>query len=343
MYSLNLLMLVLGLAIRLDQVVSETSCISNAGHPHLLFYSVFINASEVDFDVPSTVPVNASLNTVFIIHGFLSHATKDWVNDTVSALLRNQPRNIFVVDWRIGACTESSKYLILKTYGAAAGNTKEVGQSVSRYIEKLVNNYSILPKDVWIIGHSLGAHVAGFAGKDLQLRRQWKLGRITGLDPAGPNFREVAPTDRLDKMDAAFVEVTHTSSLLGLQEPVGHVDIYFNGGEFQRSCLLRTPGCSHARSIDFYIEAIGNPNCNFIGKAWSKEKGYKNITESGCSEDLMTVVGPLAEEYSARGTFYIETNNESPYCTGKSPTSDVPEIPADDNSLDENLFDSPFF
>ncbi|XP_046596258.1 phospholipase A1 [Neodiprion lecontei] len=343
MYSLNFLLLILALVVRFDQGVTETSCITSAGEPHLLFYSIFTNASEVDFDVPSTLPVNASLDTVFIIHGFLSHATKDWVNDTVSALLRNQPRNIFVVDWRIGACTESSKYLILKTYGAAAENTKEVGQSVSRYIEKLVDNYSILPKDVWIIGHSLGAHVAGFAGKDLQLRRRWKLGRITGLDPAGPKFREVAPADRLDKMDAAFVEVTHTSSLLGLQEPVGHVDIYYNGGEFQHSCLLRTPGCSHARAIDFYIEAIRNSNCNFIGRAWSKDNGYKNMTKSGRSEDLMTVVGPMAEKYSAQGTFYIETNNESPYCTGKSPTSDVAVIPADNSPLDENLFDSPFF
>lgn len=65
-----------------------------------------------------------------------------------------------------------------------------------------------------------------------------RLFQIAGLDPAGPLFRGLNSTSRLDKMDADFVEVTHTSSLLGLQESIGHVDIYYNGGQFQRGCIL---------------------------------------------------------------------------------------------------------
>lgn len=40
------------------------------------------------------------------------------------------------------------------------------------------------PKNVHIIGHSLGAHTAGYAGTLVP-----GLGRITGLDPAEPYFQ----------------------------------------------------------------------------------------------------------------------------------------------------------
>lgn len=48
----------------------------------------------------------------------------------------------------------------------------------------LQNNYEMDPKNVHIIGHSLGAHTAGYAGTLVP-----GLGRITGLDPAEPYFQ----------------------------------------------------------------------------------------------------------------------------------------------------------
>jgi len=61
------------------------------------------------------------------------------------------------------------------------------------------------PKHVHLIGHSLGAHTAGYAGERIE-----GLGRITGLDPAEPYFQGMPSHSRLDPTDAQLVDVIHT-------------------------------------------------------------------------------------------------------------------------------------
>lgn len=100
-----------------------------------------------------------------------------------------------------------------------------------------MNEDMINLKNVHLLGHSLGAHVAGFVG----YKFIGKIGRITGMDPARPDFevpilRE--SKDRLDPSDAVFVDVIHTcAGTVGFVRPIGHADFYPNGGSF------RQPGC----------------------------------------------------------------------------------------------------
>ena len=63
-----------------------------------------------------------------------------------------------------------------------------------------------------VVGQSLGAHLASYIGSTLKNMGMGKLGRITGLDPAGPLFEQTDPQVRLDPDDALFVDVIHTDA-----------------------------------------------------------------------------------------------------------------------------------
>ena len=56
----------------------------------------------------------------------------------------------------------------------------QVGLEIGHLVNTLKEHFGLNPADVHLIGHSLGSHVSGFAGEQIE-----GLGRITGLDPAG--------------------------------------------------------------------------------------------------------------------------------------------------------------
>lgn len=60
-------------------------------------------------------------------------------------------------------------------------------------------------------GHSLGAHIAGAAGRYLNYRTQKFLPRVTGLDSANPCFNEGEVLTGLARGDAEFVDIIHSN------------------------------------------------------------------------------------------------------------------------------------
>ncbi|XP_070537993.1 pancreatic triacylglycerol lipase-like [Ptychodera flava] len=176
-----------------------------------------------------------------------------------------------------------------------------------------------------LVGFSLGAQVAGYAGQ-----RTPGLGRITGLDPAQPYFEYKDPLVRLDPSDAEFVDVIHTdgNSVLtlgfGLFQPSGHIDFYPNGGKKQPGCATfnntdgqyhLSTGCDHGRAPSYFFESI-NGDCEF--KAYPCDLWDIDYDPSKCNYCLQgdcAVMGYEADKSGLRGTFYLETNSASPYCT----------------------------
>nr|CAB3264979.1 pancreatic lipase-related protein 2-like [Phallusia mammillata] len=174
--------------------------------------------------------------TKILVHGyaFIEARLAKWVPEVTAAILYKEDVNVIQVNWVIGAHV---------AYDNAVSNTRVVGAQVAHLIKTLMANHGAHAEDFHLIGFSLGAHVTGFAGKKVQESgKRYKVGRITGLDPANPGFNHDNASVRLDKTDAKFVDVIHTdtSTLFGmangLNRNLGHIDFYPNGGADQTGC-----------------------------------------------------------------------------------------------------------
>ena len=69
-------------------------------------------------------------------------------------------------------------------------NTWIVAREAVVFLKAFINR-GLKLEDIHVLGHSLGAHVAGIIGNNLKLEFGSKIGRVTGLDPAAPYYDEV--------------------------------------------------------------------------------------------------------------------------------------------------------
>ncbi|GAB0202520.1 endothelial lipase isoform X1 [Grus americana] len=266
---------------------------------------------------------NVTAKTFFIIHGWtMSGMFETWLDSLVSALQeREKDANVIVVDWLS---------LAHQLYTDAVNNTQIVGKSIARLLDWLQENPLFQLKNVHLIGYSLGAHVAGFAGNHVH----GTIGRITGLDPAGPMFEGVDPSKRLSPDDANFVDVLHTYTRetlgvsIGIQMPVGHVDIYPNGGDFQPGCGLSdvlgaiaygTIGevvkCEHERSVYLFVDSLVNQDKQSFAFQCTDSSRFKKGICLSCRKNRCNGIG-----YNARKTrnkrnskMYLKTRADMPF------------------------------
>ncbi|XP_012288462.1 uncharacterized protein LOC105704100 [Orussus abietinus] len=267
--------------------------------------------------------IDPDLPTKVIVHGFGSGCEHVWVYEMRSALMSVQECNIVCVDWGPGSA--------MPNYVRAAANTRLVG----RQLAKLVRNLNVPLDKVHLIGFSLGAHVAGFAGAELG-----NVSRITGLDPAGPLFESQDPKARLDASDARFVDVIHSNGEqlilggLGSWQPMGHVDFYPNGGRMQTGCSNLFLGavsdiiwssavegrslCNHRRAYKFFTDSV-SPKCRF--PAFPCDHGYDGLLRGDCfpcgvngANKQCGDMGYYSDVSPGRGQLYLVTRDEEPFC-----------------------------
>ncbi|KAB0352139.1 hypothetical protein FD754_016996 [Muntiacus muntjak] len=223
---------------------------------------------------PSTIEASnfqTDKKTWFIIHGFRHKGDESWL---------------------VAMCKKGSQ----ATYTQAANNVHVVGAQMAQMLAMRKLNYSYLP--FHLIGHSLGAHVAGEAG-----RKTLGLGRITGLDPVEANFEGTPEEVRLDPSDTGFVDVIHTDAAplipfmgFGTKQQVGPLDFFPNGREEMSRCrknalsqIVDLDGiwagtqdfvaCDHLRSYKYYSENEGFPQMGhyadrFAGKTCEEQQKF---------------------------------------------------------------------
>ncbi|XP_070699708.1 lipase member H [Pempheris klunzingeri] len=260
---------------------------------------------------------NLSRPTTFVIHGYRpTGSPPTWLNSIREQMLARKDINVIVVDWNHGATNMN--------YFKAVENTHKAADNLTGFIKIMQENGASL-SSIHMIGISLGAHISGFVGANLN----GLVGRITALDPAGPQFTGTPPEDRLDHTDAQFVDVLHTDiDALGFRETLGHIDFYANGGTDQPGCpkTILSGGayfkCDHQRSVFLYLESINRTcasrafpcssnkefldgnclNCEQFGAAGCPVFGY-DITKW---KDVLLKLGQTKT--------YFDTNSVSPFC-----------------------------
>ncbi|XP_054961327.1 lipase member I isoform X8 [Pan paniscus] len=254
-----------------------------------------LNCAEPLFEQNNSLNVNFNTQkkTVWLIHGYRPVGSIPlWLQNFVRILLNEEDMNVIVVDWSRGATTF--------IYNRAVKNTRKVAVSLSVHIKNLLKHGASLD-NFHFIGVSLGAHISGFVGKIFH----GQLGRITGLDPAGPRFSRKPPYSRLDYTDAKFVDVIHSDS---------------NGIQFIK--------CNHQRAVHLFMASL-ETNCNFISFPCRSYKDYKTslcvdcdcFKEKSCprlgyqAKLFKDVLKERMEGRPLRTTAFLDTSGTYPFCT----------------------------
>ncbi|XP_017778335.1 PREDICTED: pancreatic triacylglycerol lipase-like [Nicrophorus vespilloides] len=267
----------------------------NFSEPEVIYYEdggKSLSASKFNFEQPLRI----------FIHGYMSKWNERGAFVFADSFLKMNDSNFIVMDWSKGARGPQ--------YTTAAANTELAGRQLGILLMAMINN-GLSSKKIHLIGFSLGAHVAGCASELLKSNGKM-LGRITGLDAAGPLFRHNHLKERskkLDISDADFVDVLHTDSSpvfvdgFGLWEPIGHVDYFANGGQEQPGCTDRHPSvvvttfertlsrdtaCSHIRAVHLFLEYLQNKlsgnGCEFT--AFKCPGGLPSLSTVNASRNL---------------------------------------------------------
>ncbi|KAJ0171334.1 hypothetical protein K1T71_012884 [Dendrolimus kikuchii] len=209
-----------------------------------------------------------------------------------------------------------TQFFLTYIYPKSVRLSRVIGKKLGEFLVKLTEQ-GLDPQNLELVGASLGAHVVSYAAKHLYSITGKKPARMTGLDPAGPCFRNLPYEDRFNINDADKVDAIHTNiDGFGIAETLGHIDFYVNGGEFQPSDIPYIPClivCSHFRSILYWWQALEHPK-KFIGMTCDS---VQDARFARCFNSTTHNYLGIETKFDRPGIYYLGTNNEFPYFRGK--------------------------
>ena len=242
---------------------------------------------------------NPRRQTKIVTHGWMNSLKSKACTSIRDAYLKHGDYNVIVVDW------SSISY---RPYMWASRRVLMVSQYLSQMIDFL-ETQGLELSQLTIVGHSLGAHIAGLSARFAKRAVHY----VVAMDPALPNFITAAAGQRVSRDDAKYVQVIHTNAgFLGYLKSVGHVDFYPNGGSKQVGCVIDLGGsCSHSLSYEYFAESI-NSRAGFLSARCSS---YADFNMGRCKSNT-AFMGGVEPNLNVNGNYYLKTNMKAPYARG---------------------------
>ncbi|XP_077287752.1 pancreatic lipase-related protein 2-like [Arctopsyche grandis] len=291
--------------LRLNYEQMSLKTIPRLSSVSLVFFSdnfkINFSLNEAASAIPIYLRYDHNKSMTIIIHGHSNSPYTSEIDPIIQTMKEKGATNVFALD---------HSDFMGDNYYAASTHVRFIGEALGAV---LADMHERGIEDVHLVGHSLGAHIAGFAGKMFKKRRGIEINHITGLDPAGPCFFNELPSNRLTKADARFVDVIHTDiHTSGYPKQLGHVDFYPNGGENMPGCIIGQ--CSHVLSIDYYKSSVENP-AEFLAVMC---KDWITFKKGKCSKNPRVVMGYWIYKNIKKGRYFLETSPAFPYGIGES-------------------------
>uniref|UniRef100_A0A182WDF8 Lipase domain-containing protein n=1 Tax=Anopheles minimus TaxID=112268 RepID=A0A182WDF8_9DIPT len=247
-------------------------------------------------------------STVLFVHGWLQSKLQ-FAEGAKRLALAVTERNYCVVDFEPLATVELPLFI------------NQISPRIATYLAGFVQSLSAIdipPEQVTLVGEGVTAHLVAHTGYILA----GHLGSIIALDPLGP-FYTVGPILQrpqftLDPSDARFVQVWYSSiGQLGSPIPLGHQNIYVNGGLHPQRCCtcltkefgasnLLTQLCSHYFVVEVF-KATLDPGTDLLA---TKCHSYKHFLAGRCP---MYPTTRVTNDGTDAGSFYLQTSCKPPF------------------------------
>ncbi|XP_076638116.1 pancreatic lipase-related protein 2-like [Colletes latitarsis] len=293
-------------ALNLNLELPETLAETKRKLPKLITFYLYTRSNPTDPQILNVNDVNTLENsffnsyrpTVIVTHGWTRSYTSPACTTIRDAYLQHGDYNVIAVDWSPISKNE---------YIWASMRVTMIGQYISKMIDFL-ETQGMNVSTLTVIGHSLGAHIAGLSARNAN----GIVNYVVGLDPALPKFRTSGTNARIGRGDGRYVTIIHTcGGLLGFEAAIGDSDFYPNGGTVQPGCEVNI-SCSHGRSYVYFAESI-NSERGF----WAKRcNNYANFAEGNCNSEPDVLMGGATPNFNVKGVYYLDTASESPFALG---------------------------
>lgn len=282
----------------------------------IIVATTIINVNSID---NKNTNFNHDLPTRVLIGGFDSDRLK--IVSIKNEYFLNNDYNVVIATWKnIDSNRENKENYI-----------HDAGMKIFTLLDNICDLRES-PNTIFLVGHGVGAHIAGYAGYLMTNKFNKKFDKIFALDPKYENTGYHLPNRRLHATDAYYVETiltTYTYSDSG-PLPTSHAD-YIVNDYFQISCnennlnghleLFMLSLCAHNRVLDYFVESI-NSNIGFWGmrRREPHSQNCSNISKMG------ELVGNESD-IKKMGVFALTTNLMSPYARGKNIVPNIlPEL-----------------